>query len=123
MLAFLDTLIAALVARDVSTLGRLLAHPLMDALPDDVRDEARALADGQRTAAAAPLHAMRYAHMLSHLLGVVGDPAARRELPADPLRLVLSPAIDGSVRPMRRTPTVSPQMDLGLGSPRQRVSA
>lgn len=79
MLAFLDSLCAALIARDAGRIRQLLAHPLSRALPRAVREEATAIAGGsQARQFVAPLHAMRLYHQTAHLLGVRFDPATRR---------------------------------------------
>lgn len=77
MLAFLESLCAALTARDASRIRQLLAHPLARALPRAVRDEAVAIAGGTYRGFVAPLQALRLYHQTAHLLGVRADPAAR----------------------------------------------
>lgn len=77
MLAFLDSLCHALVARDAIRIRQLLAHPLSRALPRAVREEAYAIAGGSARGSAAPLQAMRLYHQTAHLLGVRSDPAVR----------------------------------------------
>ena len=78
MLAFLESLCGALLARDPEAIRRLLAHPLVHALPRAVRDEARAVANGTARGYAAPLQAMHLYHQTAHLLGACADPATRR---------------------------------------------
>jgi hypothetical protein len=78
MLAFLESLCAALTARDAVRIRRLLAHPLSRALPRAVRDEANAIAAGSPRGFVAPLQALRLYHQTAHLLGVRADPAVRR---------------------------------------------
>ena len=75
MLAFLDSLCVALIARDVIRIRQLLAHPLSRALPRAVREEASAIAAGSSRGFVAPLQAMRLYHQTAHLLGVRSDPA------------------------------------------------
>jgi hypothetical protein len=77
MLAFLESLCAALTARDAARIAQLLAHPLSRALPRAVRDEASAIAGGSRQGFVAPLHTMRLYHQTAHLLGARVDPAVR----------------------------------------------
>jgi hypothetical protein len=77
VLAFLESLCSALSARDGELILRLLAHPLAQALPRGVRDEARAIAGGQARVFAAPLQAMTLYHQTAHLLGAYSDPAGR----------------------------------------------
>ena len=79
MLAFLELLCGALSARDEASISRLLMHPLAQALPRAVRDEARVIASGQARAFCAPLKAMHLYHQTAHLLGVCSDPAERSE--------------------------------------------
>jgi hypothetical protein len=78
MLAFLDSLCAALIARDVARIRLLLAHPLSRALPRAVREEASAIAGGASRGFVAPLQTMRLYHQTAHLLGVRSDPAVSR---------------------------------------------
>ena len=77
MLAFLDSLCAALIDRDVIRIRQLLAHPLSRALPRAVREEATAIAGGSSRGYTAPLQAMRLYHQTAHMLGVRFDPAVR----------------------------------------------
>ena len=77
MLAFLESLCAALSARDAVRIRQLLAHPLSRALPKAVRDEANSIAGGSQRGFVAPLQALRLYHQTAHLLGVRADPAAR----------------------------------------------
>jgi len=77
VLAFLDSLCAALIARDADRIRALLGHPLARALPRDVREEALAMAHGERRGFQAPLHTLRLYHQTAHLLGAVADPATR----------------------------------------------
>lgn len=78
MLAFLENLCGALSARDADLIRRLLSHPLAQALPRAVRDEARAIASGNARGFVAPLQAMHLYHQTAHLLGVCSDAATRR---------------------------------------------
>jgi hypothetical protein len=78
MLAFLDSLCTALLARDVARIRQLLAHPLSRALPRAVRDEATSVATGAARRHRAPLEALRLYHQTAHVLGVRADPSARR---------------------------------------------
>lgn len=81
MLTFLDSLCAALIARDAIRIRQLLAHPLSRALPRAVRDEASAIASGASHGFVAPLQALRLYHQTAHLLGVRLDPAVRTRHP------------------------------------------
>ena len=80
MLAFLDSLCAALISRDVVRIRQLMAHPLSRALPRAVRDEATAIAGGAPRGFTAPLQAMKLYHQTAHLLGVRSDPAIRHHV-------------------------------------------
>ena len=75
MLAYLDSLCAALLARDGEEIRRLLRHPLARALPRAVRDEALGMARAGARTMRAPLHTLRFYHQTAHLLGVQHDPA------------------------------------------------
>ena len=76
MLAFLDTLCAALLARDSRRITELLAHPLAHALPRQVREEAMLIARRGGRAMIAPVQTLRLYHQTAHLLGACGDPAS-----------------------------------------------
>lgn len=77
MLAFLDSLCGALMARDRDRVRLLLSHPLASALPAGVREEATAIVTGHRQGFVAPLRALMLYHQTAHLLGVSADPAVR----------------------------------------------
>jgi hypothetical protein len=83
VLAFLDSLCSALIARDSDRIHVLLEHPLAHALPRAVREEAIAIARGQRRAFVAPLQSLRLYHQTAHLLGAGADPATRRQMSQD----------------------------------------
>jgi hypothetical protein len=78
VLAFLDSLCGALIARDSDRIWLLLGHPLAQALPRGVREEATAIANGHRRSFVAPLQTLQFYHQTAHLLGVSSDPATRR---------------------------------------------
>lgn len=78
MLAFLDSLCTALLARDVARIRQLLAHPLSRALPRAVRDEATSVASGAARRHRVPLEALKLYHQTAHVLGVRADPSTRR---------------------------------------------
>ena len=94
MLAFLESLCSALSARDGELILRLLAHPLAQALPRAVRDEARAIASGHVRGFAAPLQAMTLYHQTAHLLGAYGDPLSRPQDSAPPRTYSAPPQIE-----------------------------
>jgi hypothetical protein len=76
VLAFLDTLCAALLARDPQRILELLRHPLARALPRQVREEAMLIARRGERAMIAPVQTLRLYHQTAHLLGACGDPAS-----------------------------------------------
>lgn len=78
MLAYLEALCSALKARDAFAIGELLRHPLASALPLQVVDEARRIAEPHGAEYLAPLHALRLYHQTAHLLGACTDPGASR---------------------------------------------
>lgn len=75
MLAYLDALCAALLARDAEELDRLGRHPLARALPQPVREEVRAIRRVGHGSLRAPIETLRHYHRTAHLLGVAHDPA------------------------------------------------
>jgi hypothetical protein len=97
MLAFLDSLCAALIARDTVRIRQLLAHPLSRALPRAVRDEASSIAGGVVRRHVAPLQALRLYHQTAHMLGVRADPSIQRFTPkasgTRQVELPLEPAV------------------------------
>jgi hypothetical protein len=82
VLAFLDSLCGALIARDTNRIWLLLAHPLAQALPRGVREEATAIANGHRRSFVAPIQTLQFYHQTAHLLGVSADPATPRDTPS-----------------------------------------
>ncbi len=77
MLAYLDALIAALAARDMMEIDRLVTHPLARILPPDVRDEATVFLSGHADPLAAPLRTLRLRHQTAELLRDVPEIADR----------------------------------------------
>ena len=86
MLAYLDMLCAALLAREIWAIRRLLKHPLARVLPRRVREEAYAIARLGTNTRRAPVHALNFYHQTVQLLGSHGGEAA----PAD------TSAVDGT---------------------------
>ena len=87
MLAFLDTLCTALLARDAQQILELLRHPLARALPRPVREEALLIARQGGRAMIAPVQTLRLYHQTAHLLGACSDPATdSRTADGAPLR-------------------------------------
>jgi hypothetical protein len=75
VLAFLDTLCSALLARDANRILELLAHPLARALPRQVREEALLISRRGGRTLIAPVQTLRLYHQTAHLLGACSDPA------------------------------------------------
>jgi hypothetical protein len=75
VLAFLDSLCTALLARDAQRILELLKHPLARALPRQVREEAMLIARRGGRAMIAPVQTLRLYHQTAHLLGACSDPA------------------------------------------------
>jgi hypothetical protein len=76
VLAFLDSLCTALLARDGHRILELLRHPLARALPRQVREEALLIARRGGRAMIAPVQALRLYHQTAHLMGACSDPAS-----------------------------------------------
>ncbi|MGH7663218.1 MAG: hypothetical protein ACRENI_02815 [Gemmatimonadaceae bacterium] len=79
MLAYLDSLCAALLARKQEEVHRLLKHPLARALPRRVRDEALAIARIGPHGMRAPINTLRFYHQTTHLLGRRSAPGVHRD--------------------------------------------
>src|SRR5215212_442575 len=77
MLDYLDSLCAALLARNGTEIRRLLRHPLARALPRRVRAEGYAIARAGPESLRAPVQTLHFYHQTLHLLGA--HPAARSE--------------------------------------------
>ena len=75
MLAFLDSLCTALLARDTQKILDLLQHPLARALPRQVREEAMLIARRGGRGMIAPVQTLRLYHQTAHLMGACSDPA------------------------------------------------
>lgn len=68
MLAFLDALCAALLARNTIEICRLLGLPRARQLPRAVREEAMAIAKAGPTSHLAPIQTLQLYYKLSHLV-------------------------------------------------------
>jgi hypothetical protein len=77
MLDYLDSLCAALLARNGTEIRRLLRHPLARALPRRVREEGYSIARAGPESLRAPVQTLHFYHQTLHLLGA--RPAARSE--------------------------------------------
>jgi hypothetical protein len=86
VLAFLDALCAALLARKTDQILELLRHPLAHALPRQVREEALLIARRGGRAMIAPVQTLRLYHQTAHLLGSCADPATEASAEASTLR-------------------------------------
>ena len=76
MLAYLDSLCAALLARDTSEIRRLLALPLAQDLPRRVREEAVAISRAGRRSFIAPVNALHLYYKLTHMVDESSDESA-----------------------------------------------
>lgn len=68
LLAYLESLCGALLARDGTEIRRLLRHPLAGTLPRGVRAEAMAIARAGGKSLRAPINALRFYHQTIQLL-------------------------------------------------------
>lgn len=82
LLAYLESLCAALLARDAAAIRRHLRHPLARTLPRGVRDEAMAIARLGEKTLRAPIHTLRFYHQTTQLL--LGSEARRATAAAEP---------------------------------------
>jgi hypothetical protein len=76
LLAYLDMLCVALLARESWEIRRLLKHPLARVLPRRVREEAYAIARLGTNTRRAPIHTLNFYHQTVQLLGAHGEPAS-----------------------------------------------
>lgn len=83
MLAYLDSLCAALLARDTSEIRRLLAHPLAQDLPRRVREEAVAISRAGRRSFIAPVNALHLYYKLTHMVDESSDSTFENNPPKD----------------------------------------
>lgn len=73
MLAYLDCLCAALLARNSAEIQRLLAHPSARDLPRRVREEAVAISRAGNRSFMAPVNALHFYYKLSHVVDETSD--------------------------------------------------
>lgn len=73
MLAYLDSLCAALLARNTTETRRLLAHPMAQDLPRRVREEAVAISRAGRRSFMAPVNALHLYYKLTHMVDESSD--------------------------------------------------
>ncbi len=88
MLAYLDSLCAALLARNTEEIRRLLAHPMAQDLPRRVREEAVAISRAGRRSFMAPVNALHLYYKLTHMVdensdSTFAEPDAKSSPPAD----------------------------------------
>jgi hypothetical protein len=76
LLAYLDMLCTALLARESWEIRRLLKHPLARVLPRRVREEAYAIARLGTKTKRAPIHTLNFYHQTVQLLGVHAESEA-----------------------------------------------
>lgn len=76
MLAYLDMLCSALLARESWEIRRLLKHPLARVLPRRIREEAYAIARLGAKTRRAPVHTLNFYHQTVQLLGAHAEPAS-----------------------------------------------
>jgi hypothetical protein len=74
MLAYLDSLCAALLARNSAEIQRLLALPASRDLPRRVREEAVAISRAGNRGFMAPIHALHFYYKLTHMVDETTDP-------------------------------------------------
>ncbi len=74
MLAYLDSLCAALLARDSTEIQRLLALPSARDLPRRVREEAVAISRAGNRSFMAPINALHFYYKLTHMVDESSDP-------------------------------------------------
>jgi len=106
MLAYLDSLCDAMVARDLTRLRNLVNdHPLARLLPSDAMSEVRRFLAGKTTVHAVPMVMLRFRDQTARLL---------REKPRTELPLAASPMPPRLAAPARRRR--AKQMELPLSA-------
>src|SRR5438067_741089 len=73
MLAYLDSLCAALLARNSAEIQRLLTLPASRDLPRRVREEAVAISRAGNRGFMAPIHALHFYYKLTHMVDETTD--------------------------------------------------
>jgi hypothetical protein len=82
LLAYLDMLCTALLARESWEIRRLLKHPLARVLPRRVREEAYAIARLGTSTRRAPIHTLNFYHQTVQLLGSHGEVESTEATPS-----------------------------------------
>ena len=90
MLAFLDALCAALLARNTIEICRLLSLPRARKLPRVVREESMAIAKAGPTSHLAPIQTLQLYYKLSHLV----DESAELEADEEAAEAGFSPQME-----------------------------
>src|SRR3954467_10018544 len=97
MLDYLDSLCAALLARNGTEIRRLLRHPLARALPRRVREEGHAIARAGPESFRAPVQTLHFYHQTLHLLGArSADASSRPDTSSAAGTAAPRPATDGA---------------------------
>jgi hypothetical protein len=92
LLAYLDMLCAALLARERWEIRRLLKHPLARVLPRRVREEAYTIARLGTSTRRAPIHTLNFYHQTVQLLGAHGEAGSVAATPpAEPVSMETTP--------------------------------
>lgn len=84
MLAYLDSLCAALLARNTAEIQRLLAHPSARDLPRRVREEAVAISRAGSKSFMAPVNALHFYYKLSHVVDAASDSTYSADISREP---------------------------------------
>lgn len=98
MLDYLDSLCAALLARNGTEIRRLLRHPLARALPRRVREEGYAIARAGPESLRAPIQTLHFYHQTLHLLGARAAARGATGTPPGGSRAVDEPQIEIPLR-------------------------
>jgi hypothetical protein len=118
MLAYLDALIAALAARDIAEIDRLLAHPLARILSPEALADATAerRAAATEKPAATPFRLLQHRHRTAQLLS---ETRVNADAP-EPARAIEHSQATHATRPAPvwsdRRPAVRSQMELPLSA-------
>jgi hypothetical protein len=101
LLAYLDMLCAALLARESWEIRRLLKHPLARALPRRVREEAYAIARLGTNTRRAPIHTLNFYHQTVQLLGTHTEAASTGPVSTDDTPAQTTPRAEQLELPLR----------------------
>jgi len=98
MLDYLDSLCAALLARNGTEIRRLLRHPLARALPRRVREEGYSIARAGPESLRAPVQTLHFYHQTLHLLGARNAARGEADIPGATSRPGDEPQIEIPLR-------------------------